>query len=845
MDKIVIYSILLLVCFTCPVRGQAVPGCLEKIRSDKVNDMGTALTYKKSCGNTQSVVLRNLLLEQDYIIEGKVDETILTNDCFIYFRKADRVINVVQINGFTTETFTDVDTFFWLEERKKMLLYSSFSKTLRYVGVKKSDEVVFEKVAIFSVNDSMLFIANEGGETMWIDLNSGKKKEFFLPELKSLVLKKVLWCSKGKSVIVIGNTSEELKVFEITANGVGNSFKTNLFDEKYKTVIDTAFREVRLINEDKVALGVKSMKSGSKSTASYPEIWLSATGGITSQVRKNIAALPQLLVLDIKNNKSVNFFDHSKEMRYKVDVYDGTIYRYDENANNNFSQFYSDVSLQVYDENSKAFNFLKTFQGRNEILYNSTKAPLLYFFEKNRFFFYDKSIGKIGEVKSNGFGFNEPEAAEVKDWNSLLGQTVYPYSENDLILRDSYDYWLLDSKKNNLKKLTSGRKDSIHYKLESCNYTKERVPWAWNYQVEFKDYDNLLFSWNKEDYSEEGISVVKKGVVEEIFRDQAHISQIIRSKNYISFVKENANKPPELFYMDLRTKRVKSVYKSNVWDTVVSKLKIEYIQWENKLGEKRGAIVRYPVGYSKQKKYPAIFNIYEKRYMTRNYYYSALVLNTAGFNPHSYVQDHYFVIEPDIHYRLGSPGESAYESVEDALAVVLNRYSIDNNRLGIFGYSFGAYETNFIITQTNAFKAAVAGAGVSDLSGWYLSMGWDVMKPGIWRIENQQYRMGESLFQNKEAYIKNSPIFQSDNINTPLLLFAGKKDLNVDWNQSLAMFFALKRQEKQVNLILYPDEGHTIFHQKNLLDVNSRVKQWFDFYLKESDKPEWLNKGLD
>src|SRR5690606_18416183 len=184
-------------------------------------------------------------------------------------------------------------------------------------------------------------------KTMWIDLKSGKKKEFLLSDLKSFGLKKVLWSDNGKSVFVIGNTSEELKVFKITANGVGNRFKINLFDEKYKTVIDTVFREVRLINEDKVALGVKSMKPDMKSTASDPEIWLSGTGGITSQVRKNIAALPQLLVLDIKNNNSVNFFDHSKEMRYKVDVYDGTIYRYDENANNNFSQFYSEDRKSV------------------------------------------------------------------------------------------------------------------------------------------------------------------------------------------------------------------------------------------------------------------------------------------------------------------------------------------------------------------------------------------------------------------------------------------------------------------------------------------------------------------
>ena len=822
-----------------------MPDCLEKIRSDKINDLGTALTYRKSCGNIESFVLRNLTLDRDYVIEEKIGETILTDRHLMYFHKADRIMNIVRIDDFSKKFIKDVDEFKWMVETKKLLLYSYSSKRLRYVGTDTADEVAYENVELYDVKGSTLLLIKKEGTILWIDLQSGQIKKFILPAMQSLSIKKMLWTDDGKSVFILGNTSEKLKITNVDAEGVRKTFNTALTDEKYKTVIDTSFREVRIISDDRIALGVKSSKPVIKDTGSEPEVWLSSTGGITSQIRKSIAVLPQLLVLDLKNNRSVNFFDHGKDMRYKVDVYDGKIYSYDENGNNDFSQFYPDISLYVYDENRKSFNFLKTFQGRSEILYNSKKLPFLYFFEKDRLYYYNKKNGRISDVKTDLFMYNDPEPAERKDWNPLLGQSLYPYGESGLLLRDSHDYWLLNSKRNELKKLTSGRRDSIHYKLESCNYTKQRIPWAWNYEVEFKNYDNLLLSWNKEDYSEEGISLLKDGAVEEIFRDSAHISQIIRSENHISYVKENANRPPELYYMDLRTKTEKSIYKSNIWDTIVPKLKIEYIQWKNKLGEKRGAIIRYPADYSDEKKYPAIVNIYEKRFMTRNYYYSPFVLNTAGFNPHSYVQDGYFVIEPDIYYSLGNPGVSANESVEDALRVVLNRYSIDDKRLGIFGYSFGAFQTNFIITQTDAFRTAVSGAGVSDLTSWYLTMGWDVMKPAIWRIENQQYRMGESLFQNKEAYLRNSPVFHSDKVYTPLLLFAGKKDLNVDWNQSLSMFFALKRQGKEVNLILYPDEGHTIFHEKNLQDVNNRVKQWFDFYLKKGERPEWLiNEGL-
>jgi len=114
------------------------------------------------------------------------------------------------------------------------------------------------------------------------------------------------------------------------------------------------------------------------------------------------------------------------------------------------------------------------------------------------------------------------------------------------------------------------------------------------------------------------------------------------------------------------------------------------------------------------------------------------------------------------------------------------------------------------------------------------------LKPDMWRMENQQFRMGVSLFDNPERYKINSPIRQIKNIHTPLLLISGKEDYQVNWQQSVYMFLGMKRLNKQVSLLLYPKEGHQILKKENVIDMDSKIKDWFDHFLKDSKKPEWL-----
>lgn len=123
----------------------------------------------------------------------------------------------------------------------------------------------------------------------------------------------------------------------------------------------------------------------------------------------------------------------------------------------------------------------------------------------------------------------------------------------------------------------------------------------------------------------------------------------------------------------------------------------------------------------------------------------------------------------------------------------------------------------------------------------YLTYSFDLYRPDIFRFETHQWRFGKSFFDDQELYFKNSPVHHAKNISTPLLLITGDNDYVINWQQSLYMFNAMKRLGKDVQLLLYKNEDHSIKGDKNRIDVSRRTKEWFDFYLKGRKEPDWLN----
>ncbi|UPT69971.1 MAG: prolyl oligopeptidase family serine peptidase [Flavobacterium sp. JAD_PAG50586_2] len=343
------------------------------------------------------------------------------------------------------------------------------------------------------------------------------------------------------------------------------------------------------------------------------------------------------------------------------------------------------------------------------------------------------------------------------------------------------------------------------------------------------DSKSGYFSWDN-----------SKGLQQIVFENN-RIGWLKHSTNgaYI-YVREHYHVPPQLVYQ-FRNNKPKLVYQSNTqqqhYEWGFSKL----ITYENSKGKVLNGALFYPAGYDADKKYPMVVHIYERLSDYYNQYVNPTLLNSEGFNISILTTNGYFVLLPDIAYEEGEPGSSAVDCVTAAVDEVLEHESVDPQRLGIFGHSFGGYETNFIITQTNKFAAAISGAGISDIISSYLTIGRTYNTPNNWRYEYNQFRMGVSLFEGYDKYLKNSPVTFAKNVETPILVWTGEADKSVDHNQSLELHLALRRLQKPSILLLYEGGGHSLIKMEHQIDLTHRTQDWWDYYLKGTVKPDWLN----
>jgi dipeptidyl aminopeptidase/acylaminoacyl peptidase len=199
---------------------------------------------------------------------------------------------------------------------------------------------------------------------------------------------------------------------------------------------------------------------------------------------------------------------------------------------------------------------------------------------------------------------------------------------------------------------------------------------------------------------------------------------------------------------------------------------------------------------------------------------------------------------PDITYKTGYPGKSAYEAVISGTQAMIKKGFVDQNNVGLQGQSWGGYQVAYIVTQTTMFKAAFAGAPVSNMTSAYGGIRWESGVSRMFQYEYGQSRIGGTLWERKELYILNSPIFEADKITTPLLIMSNDNDGAVPWQQGVELFSALRRLDKPVWLLNYNGDEHNLTKWPNRVDLSIRMLQFFDHYLKGAPVPEWMKEGI-
>jgi dipeptidyl aminopeptidase/acylaminoacyl peptidase len=273
-----------------------------------------------------------------------------------------------------------------------------------------------------------------------------------------------------------------------------------------------------------------------------------------------------------------------------------------------------------------------------------------------------------------------------------------------------------------------------------------------------------------------------------------------------------------------------------IWGTA------ETLTYRNLDGVELAATLYKPENFDPSKKYPMIVYFYER--LSHIVHHFTPPVPTSYLNHTFYTSNGYLVLMPDIIYTVGHPGRSAFNCILPAVEEVVRRGFVDENAIGLSGHSWGGYQTAYLITQTNRFRAAEAGALVSNMTSAYAGIGWGSGRSRQFKYEKAQSRIGATIQESPHLYIENSPVFFADRVQTPLLILHNEGDDTVPWYQAIEYFLALRRHDKEVYWFNYHNEFHGLRRRADQRDFTKRMHQFFDHFLKDAPAPDWMTDGI-
>jgi dipeptidyl aminopeptidase/acylaminoacyl peptidase len=269
----------------------------------------------------------------------------------------------------------------------------------------------------------------------------------------------------------------------------------------------------------------------------------------------------------------------------------------------------------------------------------------------------------------------------------------------------------------------------------------------------------------------------------------------------------------------------------------------ELVHWVSDDGTPLDGILVKPEGFDPSRQYPMMVYFYE-RMSDQLHAYQAPAAGSSSINRSFYASRGYLVFVPDIPYEIGHPGESAVDAVVPGVLALVEKGFVDRERIGVQGHSWGGYQIAYMITKTNLFRAAEAGAPVANMTSAYGGIRWGSGMSRAFQYERTQSRIGGSLWEKPLLYIENSPLFSADKIETPLLMMHNDEDTAVPWYQGIEFFSALRRLHKPVWMMVYNGEPHGLRKEANRKDWAIRMQQFFDHYLKDAPPSVWLAEGV-
>ena len=430
----------------------------------------------------------------------------------------------------------------------------------------------------------------------------------------------------------------------------------------------------------------------------------------------------------------------------------------------------------------------------------------------------------------------------------LTGVIGWSNDSKYLLIQDLWDIWQLsaDGREPAVNLSRDGRANRIRYQYRFSLDPEEK-----GIDLSQPVYFSIYGEWTKKS----GIARImpgKKGMglqagAETLLWEDASIGWLSKAKHaaVYTYATEDFNKPTEFLVGGPQLKdAMQYTHNAPLASQYTWSAGVRLVNYVSDKGDSLQGALFLPAGYEQGKKYPTIVYYYEKLSQSLHNYPRPDYART-GWNPGMYTSNGYAVFIPDIVYKINDPGMSAVWCVIPGVKAAIATGVIDETHIGIHGHSWGGYQTAFLVTQTNMFKAAAAGAPLTDMISMYDMIYWNAGIGDMGIFEASQGRLTTGPWENWEAYQRNSPVYHVKDVHTPLLMLHNDKDGAVDFEQGIEYYNALRRLKKPVTMITYRGENHGLGKRENMRDYSIRMMEFFDYYLKGKPAPDWWSKGID
>lgn len=493
---------------------------------------------------------------------------------------------------------------------------------------------------------------------------------------------------------------------------------------------------------------------------------------------------------------------------YKVNIHSGEKTLVAENV-------YSNPTL------SPLGNYTAYYKERQWYLHNNKLGETICLTDKANVTFYDDKDDHPGIPSEFGAG----------GWLD---------NDEGLMLYDRYDIWLFNTSNPQAPlNLTdaAGRRTNNTYRVIRTN--SEKPSFARNEVIYLTQFDNKA---KTRGIAEMDLSILGATSIIMEENDIRFVGKAKNAEKYL-FSKESYDIFPDVWLTDADFVAPKQITNVNptmhdyLWGTM------HLMDYVSAVGDTLGGYYIMPENPVPGKRYPVVIFFYE---MESDDAHSFMIPwnNHLPTGP-MYAGDDYILFFPDVRFQVGNPGQSSLDCLIPACRKLGQLGVADTNNIGLWGHSWSGYQAAFNITRTDYFKCVIAGAPVGNMTSAYSGIRLASGLTRQFQYELQQSRIGGSLWDSLDSYIRNSPIFFANKVNTPILIEFGNQDDAVPWTQGMELFLALRRAQKDAIMLEYRNEPHHPRKYHNRLDYNIRMKEYYDYHLKGKPAADWILHGIE